>query len=138
MLLKSMFISFIFGFLLYYKYSNWMNVSHFASNEEVVFVTYGIATFLNEGDWKFDSFVELAGNYSTSHYFDWSESSTMHRPQTYHNPIVLSNKIRNINKEGPILLHKVEELALKGYGIEQFNLEDSGKIHNCLKKLISH
>jgi hypothetical protein len=79
------------------------------------------------------SFVELAGSYSPSHDFDWSESSAMH-PR---NPIVLSNKIRNINKENPILLRKLVELGLKGDSIEQFNLEESGKIRICLKKLSS-
>ncbi|KAJ3317293.1 hypothetical protein HDV06_001715 [Boothiomyces sp. JEL0866] len=105
-----------------------MNVSQFQSNEEVVFATYGIATFSKGMHWKFDSFVELAGNYSTSHYFDWGESSASHRPPTFHNPIVLSNKIRAINKETPILVRKLEELALKGYGIEQFNLEENESI----------
>jgi hypothetical protein len=129
MFLKSVVISFIFGFLLSYKYSNWKNVSHSASKEEVLFVTYGIATFLKESGWRFDSFVELAGNYSTSHVFEWGTSYSTHRSQ-FGNPIVLSKKV----KESPILLRKLEELALKGYGIEQFSLEESHRIQICLKK----
>jgi hypothetical protein len=56
MFLKSVIISFILGFLLSYKYSK--NASHSGLNQEVVFATYGIATFSNDGFWKFDSFVE--------------------------------------------------------------------------------
>lgn len=129
---------FIFGFLLS---PYWINASPPGLNVEAVFITYGIATFSKainpDGVWKFDSFVELADNYSSSHHFDWREYSSDHAPLLSNNPIVLSNLIRNINIETPVIWNKLEELTLNRFGIDQFNLKESGKIHICLKKFTS-
>jgi hypothetical protein len=119
MTLKSVFISFIFGILLSYKYYTWIKASPFELNDVVTFATFGMATFSKNGDWEFDSFEELTGNYSTDHYFNWDIG-----PRA---PINITNKI---------LIHKLEEFSLQGYGIEELILKGD-KLEIWFKKLKS-
>jgi hypothetical protein len=127
---KSIILIFMFGFLLSYKYYWRHSIIDFSVKE---FTNYGILTFgRNGGGWKYESFVPLIGNYSVSHQFMWGEPNR-NVYDSFHSPLVLQTKIQDI----PVVREKLGELALQGYGIDQYNLEDYSKIRICLRKFIS-